>query len=469
MTLNISLEEFNQYKNNYPKNEEKYLNDSLDLNTYNNNFKNDNYVESDEISDIYKLYFISPKELAQKETEAIQNMKNNEIVEKKEENSEKNEQKNNSPIILVDKNCIPSEEIIDRKGKNNKKKNKKRYTEKTEKTACSSEINEEPQNQLNQENEKVSELNEINKEENNVQLIIVDKKEESKISNNNDNINVSNNDDNSEMNDISHIQANNIESNGNNIINNTNAQNNNNNSEVNDIDRIQTNNIALNRINEENNFNIIINSDNHDTDTNSNKYKNLIDKKRKRGKEFINELNEYNPDKILRKIRTMSLRTVIIFINEMIKIIYNNDIRKSILIRQFLEINKKELSHSSVEFDKKFLYKELKEILSENISEKYSNFPPDKNKRLVEELITSENGGRYFQKLFELTFLDCLEHIRGTKKFSELMGLMDIDAMLNYEEFKIDKDQIQTYEDYIYEYENIIKRKKSRNSKYQKI
>ena len=470
----MSLEEFNQYKNNYPKNEEKYLNDSLDLNTYNNNFKNDNYVESDEISEIYKLYFISPKELAQKETEAIQNMKNNEIVEKKEENSEKNEQKNNSPIILVDKNCIPSEEIIDKKGKNSKKKNKKRYTEKTEKTektACSSEINEEPQNQLNQENEKVSELNEINKEENNVQLIIVDKKEESKISNNNDNINVSNNNDNSEIKDISHIQANNIESNGNNIINNTNAQNNNNNSEVNDIDRIQTNNIALNRINEENNFNIIINSDNHDTDTNSNKYKNLIDKKRKRGNELINELNEYNPDKILRKIRTMSLRTVIIFINEMIKIIYNNDIRKSILIRQFLEINKKELSHSSVEFDKKFLYKDLKEILSENISEKYSNFPPDKNKRLVEELITSENGGPYFQKLFELTFLDCLEHIRGTKKFSELMGLMDKDAMLNYEEFKIDKDQIQTYEFYIVEYENIIKRKKSRNrnSKNQKI
>ena len=465
----MSLEEFNQYKNNYPKNEEKYLNDSLDLNTYNNNFKNDNYVESDEISEIYKLYFISPKELAQKETEAIQNMKNNEIVEKKEENSEKNEQKNNSPIILVDKNCIPSEEIIDRKGKNNKKKNKKRYTEKTEKTACSSEINEESQNQLNKENEKVSELNEINKEENNVHLIIVDKKEESKISNNNDNINVSNNNDNSEIKDISHIQANNIESNRNNILNNTNAPNNNNNSEVNDIDHIQTNNIALNRINEENNFNIIINSDNHDTDTNSNKYKNLIDKKRKRGKEFINELNEYNPDKILRKIRTMSLRTVIIFINEMIKIIYNNDIRKSILIRQFLEISKKKLSHSSVDFDKKFLYKELKEILSENISEKYSNFPPDKNKRLVEELITSENGGPYFQKLFELTFLDCLEHIRGTKKFSELMGLMDKDAMLNYEEFKIDKDHIQTYEDYIYEYENIIKRKKSRNSKYQKI
>ena len=465
----MSLEEFNQYKNNYPKSEEKYLNDSFDLNTYNNNFKNDNYVESDEISEIYKLYFISPKELAQKETEAIQNMKNNEIVEKKEENSEKNEQKNNSPIILVDKNCIPSEEIIDRKGKNNKKKNKKRYTEKTEKTACSSEINEEPQNQLNKENEKVSELNEINKEENNVQLIIVDKKEESKISNNNDNINVSNNNDNSEMNDISHIQANNIESNGNNIINNTNAPNNNNNSEVNDIDHIQTNNIALNRINEENNFNIIINSDNHDTDTNSNKYKNLIVKKRKRGKELINELNEYNPDKILRKIRTMSLRTVIIFINEMIKIIYNNDIRKSILIRQFLEINKKKLSHSSVEFDKKFLYKDLKEILSENISEKYSNFPPDKNKRLVEELITSENGGPYFQKLFELTFLDCLEHIRGTKTFSELMGLMDIDAMLNYEEFKIDKDEIDLYRDFIFRYEKIIERKKSRNSKWKKF
>ena len=118
------------------------------------------------------------------------------------------------------------------------------------------------------------------------------------------------------------------------------------------------------------------------------------------------------------------------------------------------------MSHSTVEFDKNFLKKKLKEILSEKISEKYSNYPPDKNKKLVEELINSEIGGPYFQKLFELTFLDCLEHIRGTKKFSELMGLMDVEEMLNYEEFKIDKDQIQTYEFYIYEYENIIKRKK---------
>ena len=115
------------------------------------------------------------------------------------------------------------------------------------------------------------------------------------------------------------------------------------------------------------------------------------------------------------------------------------------------------------------MYKELKEILSENISEKYSNFPPDKNKRLVEELITSENGGPYFQKLFELTFLDCLEHIRGTKKFSELMGLMDVEEMLNYEEFKIDKDEIDLYRDFISRYEKIIERKKSRNSKWKKF
>ena len=464
MTLNMSFRQFNQYINNYPRNEDICLNESFQSNIYENIFDCNNSYESDE--DAYNRYYISPKKSNKEETEAIQNMKYNEIIEKKEEKEEKNENKNNPPIILLVNGGIPSEEIIDGKSKNSKKKNKKRYTEKTEKTACSSEINKEPQNQINKENKEMSELNEIeiNKEENNEQLIIVDKKEESKISNNN--INVSNNNDNSEVNDITNIQANNIASNINNIITNINSSNNNDNSEVNDIYHLQTNNI---RINEENNLNIIINSDNHDTDTNSSNCKNLIDKKRKRSNDLTNELNKVNLDKIRRKIRIMSLRTVVIFINKMIKIIYNNDIRKSILIRQFLEITKKELSHSSVDFDKKFLQKNLKEILSKNISEKYSNFPSDKNKRLVEELINSEIGGPYFQKLFELTFLDCLEHIRGTKIFNELIGLMDMEEMLNYEEFKIDKDEIDIYRDYIYRYEKIIEEKKSRNSKKEKI
>ena len=480
----ITYESFDQSinsSNNYLKNEDNYLNDSFDLdpnlNIIKNHFIHNNQNDSD--VDTNEIYFWSPKKMNQKETEAEQNIHKIEILEKKEEKSEKNEEKKGRVINLITYEGIPGEEKIDGKGrnskkhrkkkdtenteksekneekkgsvinlityegipseepiyvkgKNSKKHRKKRDTENTEKTAYSSEINEEQQNQLNKENKKISELNEINNEGNIEQLIIVDK------ASNNNNINGLNNNSNfSEINDIGNIQTNDIKSSKNkNVINN-----------------------------EENNSKVIIANDNQNTDTNSNNNENLLNKKRKRSNKLINELNCYNPDKIRKKIRIMTLRSVGFFINQQIKIIYNNDIKKGILERQFIEMNKKNLSHSTVEFDKNFLRKKLKEILSEKISEKYSNYPPDKNKKLVEELINSEIGGPYFQKLFELTFLDCLEHIRGSKKFNELIGLMNMEKMLNYEEFKIDKNDIQLYEGFINTYEKIINEKKSRKPK----
>ena len=433
-----SLDQFINSRNYYPKNEDNYLNDSLDsnLNIIKNIFTSNIPNESD--VDTYERYFWLSKKMNQKETEAEQNIHKNEIIEKKEEKSEKSEEKKVPPIICKVLEGIPSEETINGKGKNSKKHRKKRDTENTEKTAYSSEINEEQQNQLNKENKKISELNEIINEGNIEQLIIVDKKDGNKTINNNNNINRLNNNNNiSEINDIGNIQTNDIKSSKNESVIN----------------------------NEENNSKVIIANDNQNTDTNSNNNENLMNKKRKRSNELINELNCYNPDKIRKKIRIMTLRSVGIFINKQIKIIYNNDIKKGILERQFIEMNKKNLSHSTVEFDKNFLKKKLKEILSEKISEKYSNYPPDKNKKLVEELINSEIGGPYFQKLFELTFLDCLEHIRGSQKFNELIGLMNMEKMLNYEEFKIDKNDIQLYEGFINTYEKIINEKKSRKPK----
>ena len=190
---------------------------------------------------------------------------------------------------------------------------------------------------------------------------------------------------------------------------------------------------------------------------------NILNKKRNRTNELVNV--KPNHDKIMKKIRIIILNNIIIFINKIIKIIYNNDINKSILIKQFLQINKTKLYHSTIEFDKIFMHKKLKEILSEKISTKYTNYPANKNKLLVEELINSEIGGPYFKKLFEFTFLDCIEHIRGTKNFIELNGLMNMDEMLNSEEYKLDKNDIEDFKSHILLYEEIINGKKSRAPK----
>ena len=188
-----------------------------------------------------------------------------------------------------------------------------------------------------------------------------------------------------------------------------------------------------------------------------------LNKKRNRDKNINNK--KINFDKIIRRIKMSVLNAIIRFINHKIEIDYNYDIGKGACIKQLLSIIKKEYSHSKVEENKKILFKNLEEILATNISKKYSNYMPTHNIELVQNLI---NKGEDYKKIFELTFLDCIEHIRGTKNIDILDGLDKIDDIIKIEEQKMDKDEIENFVDFIMDYENIIDRKKGRNSKNQK-
>ena len=188
-----------------------------------------------------------------------------------------------------------------------------------------------------------------------------------------------------------------------------------------------------------------------------------LNKKRNRDKNINNK--KINFDKIIRKIKMSVLDAIIRFINHKIEIDYNYDIGKGICEKKILQIDKKELTHSKVEENKDFLLKNLKDILATNISKKYTNYKKTHNIELIQKLI---NKGEDYKKIFELTFLDCVEYIRGTKNISILDGLDKIDYIIKNEEQKMDKDEIENFVDFIMDYENIIDRKKGRNSKNQK-
>ena len=191
--------------------------------------------------------------------------------------------------------------------------------------------------------------------------------------------------------------------------------------------------------------------------------KELLNKKRK-----ANNKNEHQSriasDNIIKKIRIMILNAIIKFINEKLKIFFNNDIGKGICIKQLLPINRTILSHSSVEYDKEFLNKKLKEILSP-ISNKYTNALNTKNKDLIQDLINLEDKGKYFQELFDLSFLDCLKHISGTKYSDLLNDLPNIDNILIQDKKNINEKEINNYKYIINNYELIIEHKKARNKK----
>lgn len=166
-------------------------------------------------------------------------------------------------------------------------------------------------------------------------------------------------------------------------------------------------------------------------------------------------------DNKIKKGRNILLNSIFRFVNKKIRIRYKNDIGKGISIKQFVKISKKELNHSNVEFDKKYLNKKLKEIFSGDISEKYSNFLKSKNEELLQKLIKID----YFKEIFELTFLQCIEHINGTKIIPLLEGFEAIDEMLLNEEKILNKDDFDNYKYIIENYKQFVENKISRKSR----
>ena len=188
----------------------------------------------------------------------------------------------------------------------------------------------------------------------------------------------------------------------------------------------------------------------------SNKKINISIRKKRKINISINKI--FIPDKYIKKIRIKLLNSIVDFINKKIKIFFNN-IGRSICIKQLLSINKSILYKSSVEDDKEFLNKKLKEIFSQ-INNKYTNYLSNKNEETIEYLINLEDKGKYFQELFDLSFLDCLKHIRGTKNIELLNDLPNADNILINERKSLSKFELDNFKKFIMNYEQYIRSEK---------
>ena len=70
----------------------------------------------------------------------------------------------------------------------------------------------------------------------------------------------------------------------------------------------------------------------------------------------------------------------------------------------------------------------LETIFSVDISSKFKKFAKNNNFILIQKLLSDKNEERkkYFEKLFKLTFLDCLKHFRGSKISPLLNGMTNL-------------------------------------------
>jgi hypothetical protein len=191
---------------------------------------------------------------------------------------------------------------------------------------------------------------------------------------------------------------------------------------------------------------------------NNEKSKKKLGRKRKVEKE--GKHNKYCEDNIIRKIKATIVSTISFFINTIIAKIYNNDIGKGIFKKEILKMNQNQIL--ILKYDKEFINKKLSDILSNNISSKYTCYRPEHNKLLIEELLNESDieKRKIFENIFSATFLDCLKHIRGEINIKEFDGLDSLEKIC--EKFEDDNDYLKLFKYYALNFENIIMNKKNR-------
>ena len=179
------------------------------------------------------------------------------------------------------------------------------------------------------------------------------------------------------------------------------------------------------------------------------------------------EHNKFSDDNIRRKCKHLVLKYTLEFINNQIKRKYEGNIGNGIFKKELQTLNQSQKSDATIIFNQNFLTKSIGDIFSEKISGRFTNFPPDYNKLLIEKLRNEndEDKKKYFNKLFDITFIECLRYFSGEDYNDELKGLKRFNDIKNeiVEKYREDGEEyIDTLFYYLKNYEEIINNKKAR-------
>ena len=211
-----------------------------------------------------------------------------------------------------------------------------------------------------------------------------------------------------------------------------------------------------------------------------NKYNNNNDLKkrgRKRNRDDNQETGDKKPhdkfsdDNLRKKCKNIVLKYALQFINQKIKEKYKNSIGHGKFIKELKVIEQKNKIKSTVNIDKSFLEKKLKDIFSDNITARFNNLSKTHNKEVIESLINEEDEDKriYFNKLFNIKFFDCLKYFIDNKEIES-----DIELFQGFKQFSSVKEEViksneEEYADilldYLKNFKEKINNKKARKSK----
>ena len=179
--------------------------------------------------------------------------------------------------------------------------------------------------------------------------------------------------------------------------------------------------------------------------------------------------NKYSEDNIMKKCKNILQKYLLKFINGKIKEKYGNKSQNKKLKKELKIISQENTFFTNVILGKAFLNKTLKDIFSNDISNRVQNYPKTHNKELIESLLedNDDNNKCYFNKLFNITFLDCLKHFREDQDIHivELNGLKNISDVKGDLMIRNGKEYTDIFIHYLKNYEEIIGNKKPRKKK----
>ena len=227
---------------------------------------------------------------------------------------------------------------------------------------------------------------------------------------------------------------------------------------------------------DKNDTNPVLNNNQKET---SNTNNSLLQQKRnnsnlepkKEEKEEENCYDKNNLDNFIRRIKKLAFNSILKYDNKVISEMYNNRLGHGINIKKLLKNNHFQIKCTGTIFNKELLKKTQGEILSENITTRFTNFPRDHNKNLIINLLNEEDKVKKerFKNLFNKTLSECIDHLIGVKKSKDLEGLEKIfeNELKNIKKTKEYIENLKNiFNDYKKIYDEKIPRKMKSKKKY---
>ena len=170
---------------------------------------------------------------------------------------------------------------------------------------------------------------------------------------------------------------------------------------------------------------------------------------KKREKDIIKQSFEkdtkYRFDNLKRECKHLVVENVMKFINDKIYEVYKGNIGIGLTKKKLLKLNQSQKANADAEFNKIFIKRALKEILSQDITKQINFYEQDHNKKLIETLLLEKREN--FEKLFNLNGLTLFTELKD-----QIIKKHGKEGELYYENLKL----------FLSDFENKINKAKSR-------